>query len=389
VNQQLTNADLVELTAWRRELHRHPDLSGDEEQTARRVRTMLVATGPDRIWTGLGGHGIAALYDSGKPGPRVLLRCELDGLPIEDLGQVTHRSTVAGKGHLCGHDGHMAMLAAMARMMGRRRPARGSVVLMFQPAEENGAGAAAVINDPAFAEIAPDYAFAIHNFPGLPLGQVALVDGPTTCASRGMKLILTGRTAHASQPQTGLSPMRALVRLMPELTALGRSDLASSDPDFALVTITHARMGAAAFGIAPGEAQLFATLRTLTDTGMAGLVAAAETLAQEVARDEGLRLDITYEDVFVTCVNDSQATGIARAALDQLGIVHGPGTLPLRASEDFGGFGRDAKLALLMLGSGEDHPALHNPDYDFPDDLIPIGARIYSGIIDRILGISG
>ncbi|MDR6759203.1 amidohydrolase [Mycoplana sp. BE70] len=381
----LTNADFVELTAWRRNLHRHPELSGEEERTAATVAAMLRETGPDRIVTGIGGHGVAAIYDSGKPGPRVLLRCELDGLPIEDLADIPHRSTVPGKGHQCGHDGHMAMIAAMARLLGRKHPEKGAVILMFQPAEEDGSGARKVVEDAAFAELKPDFAFAIHNMPGLPFGEVHIVDGPVCCASRGIMLKLTGRTAHASQPETGISPMPAIARLMPELSATSSPvGTSTSDPDFTLVTITHVDMGAPAFGVAPGAANLFATLRSLTDEGMAALVEKVEELALEVAQENGLQLEIGYTDVFVTCRNDAGATSIVRDALDRIGIIHGPGTLPLRGSEDFGYFGRGAKMALMMLGSGEDLPALHNPDFDFPDDLIPIGARIYAAILDAI-----
>lgn len=382
---RLSNSDLVELTAWRHLLHRHPEVSGEEAETAARVTAVLRQTGPDRLVTGLGGHGVAAVYGGGAPGPRVLLRCELDALPIEERSEASHRSTIAGKGHLCGHDGHMAMIAAMARLLGRTRPARGSVILMFQPAEEDGSGAARVTADPAFADLRPDFAFAIHNMPGMPLGHIALAEGPSACASRGMRVRLTGKTAHASQPETGVSPMPAMATLMPALTALGQGS-PLTDPDFALATVTHARIGEPAFGIAPGEADLFVTLRSLTDTRMARLVATAERLVRTAAQDGGLEVHITYEDVFVTTTSDAKAVALAGRALDRLGVPHGRGPLPMRPSEDFGRFGDGAELAFLLLGAGERHPALHNPDYDFPDALIPAGAAIYSAILDEILG---
>lgn len=384
---RLGNADIAELTDWRHELHRTPELSGEEAETARRVEAVLRATGPDRIVTGLGGHGVAALYESAAPGPRVLLRCELDALPIEELSEAPHRSTVPGKGHLCGHDGHMAMLAATARLLGRTRPARGSVVLMFQPAEEDGSGAARVVADPAFADLQPDFAFAIHNMPGMPLGHVALAEGPSACASRGMRLRLTGRTAHASQPETGISPMQALADLMPALTALSQGT-PLDDPDFALATVTHARMGEPAFGIAPGEAELFVTLRSLTDARMDRLVTEAENLVQKAAETARLQAEIAYDDIFVTTTSDAEAVDIATRALDRLALPHGRAPLPMRASEDFGRFGADAALAFLLLGAG-DRPALHNPDYDFPDDLIPTGAAIFTAIVAEILGFAG
>lgn len=385
---RLGNADIAELTDWRRDLHRYPEISGQETATAARVENVLRATGPDRIVTKLGGHGVAAVFDGALPGPRVLLRCELDALPIEERSDAPHRSTVPGRGHLCGHDGHMAMIAAMARLLGRVRPARGSVVLMFQPAEEDGSGAARVVEDPAFAGLRPDYAFAIHNMPGMPLGEVALAEGPSACASRGMRVRLTGKTAHASQPETGLSPMPVLARLMPALTSLGQGGDPLNDRDFALATVTHARLGEPAFGIAPGEAELFVTLRSLTDRRMARLVSQAETLVQEAAQSAGLGADITYEDVFTTTTSDTGAVALAARALDRLGLPHGRGPLPMRPSEDFGRFGETSALAFLLLGAGEAHPALHNPDYDFPDDLIPRGAAIFTAIVEEILGFA-
>lgn len=179
--------------------------------------------------------------------------------------------------------------------------------------------------------------------------------------------------------------MTALARLMTELTAQSsHTGTPTSRPDYALVTVTHVQMGAPAFGVAPGKARLFATLRTLTNDRMSALVETVERLARDVAEAEGLRLEIGYSDVFVTCENDPEAVAIVRAALDDLGVPHGPGDLPLRGSEDFGHFGHGARAALLMLGAG-DMPALHNPDYDFPDELIPQGAAIFSAILNRIM----
>lgn len=141
----LTNSDLVELIELRHRLHRRPEISGEERATAAEIVAALEPTRPDGIVTGLGGHGVAAIYEGREPGPTVMVRAELDALPIEELSDLPHRSQVPGKGHLCGHDGHMTILAGLARGLGRARPQRGRAVLLFQPAEETGAGAAAVM----------------------------------------------------------------------------------------------------------------------------------------------------------------------------------------------------------------------------------------------------
>ena len=380
----LTNRDLVELTAWRRRLHQHPEISNEEQKTAREVVDFLADTGPDAVLTGLGGHGVAAIYESGKAGPTLLFRSELDALPIHELSGAPHSSLVPGKSHMCGHDGHTAILAALGRQLGRERPARGRVVLMFQPAEETGNGAAGVVADPRYGEIAPDFAFSLHNLPGVPFGAVRLKAGVVNCASRGMRIVVEGKTAHSSMPETGISPMMAISQLMPALPALGRGTF--DDDDFSMVTVTHTTMGEAVFGIAPGEAQVWATLRTRRDDRMANLCAAAEALVTKIAGEHGLSARWDYHEIFVASVNAPEAVEQLRLALDEEGVLHGEENLPMRASEDFGVFGHSASSAMFFLGAGERHPALHNPDYDFPDDLIPIGSKVFMRTVRNLLG---
>ena len=381
---QLTNRDLVELTEWRRHLHRYPETSGEEAGTAREVVDFLAGSSPDRAIAGLGGHGVAAVYEGRAPGPTVLFRSELDALPIEELSGVPHASLVPGKSHMCGHDGHTTILAALGRMLGRQRPARGRVALLFQPAEETGMGARAVVSDPRFADIAPDFAFSLHNLPGVPLGEVLLRAGVVNCASRGLKISLEGKTAHASMPETGVSPLIAVSRLLTALGALGSGTFEYDD--FAMVTVTHANMGEAAFGIAPGRAEIWATLRTRADDRMAALCSAAEALATEMATGHGLACRFDYHEIFTASINAAEAVQQLGAALDQEGVPHREEGLPMRASEDFGVFGAGAKSAMFFLGAGTSHPALHNPDYDFPDDLIPIGARVLLRVARNLLG---
>ncbi len=383
-NLTLTNRDIVELTAWRRRLHQNPEISNEEENTAREVVEFLADTRPDKVLTGLGGHGVAAVYDSGREGPTVLFRSELDALPIEELSGAPHASLVPGKSHMCGHDGHTAILASLGRQLGRARPARGRVVLMFQPAEETGNGAAGVVADPRFGEIAPDFAFSLHNLPGVPFGEVRVKPGVVNCASRGMRIMLEGKTAHSSMPETGVSPMLAISQLMPRLPALGRGTFA--DDEFSMVTITHAAMGEAVFGIAPAHAEVWATLRTRRDERMADLCAAAEALVTEIGGQHGLSVSWDYHEIFVASVNAPDAVEHLRRALDEEGVPQREEDLPMRASEDFGIFGHGASSAMFFLGAGERHPALHNPDYDFPDDLIPIGAKIFMRTARNLLG---
>ena len=380
----LTNSDLIELTEFRRELHKRPEISGEEFETARTIVAALGAMKHTKIMTGLGGHGVAAVFDSGVDGPTVLFRAELDALPIHELSDAPWVSQVDGKGHLCGHDGHMTMLLGLGRLLSRNPVAKGRVVLMFQPAEEDGSGAKAVVADPAFNDIAPDWAFAIHNEPGGAFGTVATCVGLINCASQGLAVTLTGKTAHAATPQDGVSPALAVAELIPSLTALGQGG--PLNDAYELVTLTHVNIGAPTFGIAPGEATIFVTLRTAHDDAMEALATAARQLATDAAERAGLQVGFEVCDDFAASINDEDAVRVAVAAMDAIGVPNSDTGVPMHASEDFGVFGWNAKAAMLCLGPGEDYAALHNPDYDFPDDLIPIGVAVFERIARDLLG---
>ncbi|GHC48238.1 amidohydrolase [Neogemmobacter tilapiae] len=374
--------DIPRLVGLRHALHRKPELSGSERETAATLAAFLVESAPDQVVTGLGGHGLAVVYNGSAPGPSLLIRSELDALPIAEQPRHDHGSERPGWGHLCGHDGHSTILAGLGLALGRKRPAKGRVILMFQPSEENGAGAAAVLADPAFAPLRPDLAVSLHNMPGLPLGSWALVEGAANCASVGMRVVLTGRESHASQPELGKSPGPAMARLIAALAKLGKGGPLA--PDYRLVTVTHATLGEPAFGISPGHGEVWATLRCVSDGPMAALRAEAEALARSKAR--GLGVAITWHDDFSACVNHPVATKLLLGALLASGLPETRYDFPMRGSEDFGRFGQVCPSAMFLLGSGEKHPALHNPDYDFPDTLITPAVGVFQRVIGDYLG---
>jgi metal-dependent amidase/aminoacylase/carboxypeptidase family protein len=231
--------------------------------------------------------------------------------------------------------------------------------------------------------VRPDFVFSLHNLPGLPLGQVSIAEGLVNCASRGMQIVLTGRTAHASSPEFGVSPERAIATLLNEITALGRGG--ALDEAFSMVTVTHARLGEPAFGISPGHAELWVTLRTLTDSAMERIRLQAEDLVQRVAASEGLKVRFAYRDVFSHCLNNGEAVAHLKAALDAEGVRYSAQGLPMRGSEDFGRFNSRSKAAMFFLGAGEQHPSLHEPNYDFPDELIEVGSRIFMRTLRNLL----
>ena len=366
----------------RRELHRYPELSGNEVETAHRIVRFFRALGPDDMVEGLGGRGVAVVFGGDGPGPTVMLRSELDAVPVQETNRFAHCSAVDGVAHQCGHDGHMAILAAVGEQLARHRPPKGRVVLLFQPAEENGAGAAAVLADSRFSAIRPDFAFALHNLPGYPLGEIVIGNGTFTCASRGMRIGLYGKTAHAAQPQTGCSPALAMCRIIEVLNDLPAS-LAPGETH-AFATVVGARLGEGEpFGTAPGTASVLATLRSESENAMARIVSFCEALVETEARRAGLKWATAYQDVFLSTVNADAAVAAVCRAADPLPVARIDAPFPW--SEDFGRFTAIVPGALFGIGSGENMAALHHPDYDFPDALIPQAAGLWRRLLSQLL----
>jgi amidohydrolase len=373
------------ITELRRELHQHPEISGAETETARRILRFFEPLQPDEILTGLGGNGLAFVFKGVAPGPTVLLRCELDALPIQERSSFAHRSTLDGVSHKCGHDGHMAILAAVGEELARTRPARGKAVLLFQPAEETGEGAAGIIADEAFSTIRPDRVFALHNLPGYDLGEILIRPGTMSCASRGMIIELHGTTAHASQPHSGHDPTRAVCQLIDEINDLpSRMELTEK---VAFATVVGARLGAEeTFGIAPGYARILATLRSETDDTMIRMVRHCEEVVGKLASEDTLGLEISYQDVFPPTINSQSGVDVVcRAAGDARVTIP---AAPFPWSEDFGRFTAIADGALFGIGAGRDTPELHGPDYDFPDSLLGPGKDLFIGILGEHLNDS-
>ncbi len=370
------------LQTTRRLLHQWPELSGQEQATANRISAWLKACEPDRLLTRLGGHGVLAVFGKSTTGPRILLRCELDALPIQESNSFEYRSRQAGVAHQCGHDGHMAILLEVARRLQQSSPRRGQVMLLFQPAEETGTGARDVLSDPEFARLAPDYAFALHNMPGYPLGSVMLRQGTMNCASRGMTIGLSGKTAHAAQPETGRSPALAIAALIYALAdyaqRFGQSELA-------LATVVGAQLGDKAFGTAPARAELYVTLRSETDTVMQAMLDDIEGCLQQLCEQHRLTYTKTFADVFPAVNNTAEGARLVTAAAEQCNVQLIKLAQPIRWSEDFGRLINGRQGALFGLGAGEQQAALHNPDYDFPDALISQGADLFTAIVQQCL----
>lgn len=373
------------LLRLRHELHTYPELSGHEQGTAARIAAFLGALAPDRLCTGVGGAGVIATFDSGRPGPVLLVRCELDALPIDE-GAVAgrHRSTSPGVAHKCGHDGHMAMVGGLAAALAEQRTARGAVHVLYQPAEETGAGAAAVLADPAFADLhpRPTIGVALHNLPGFPLHAVVLKPGPVTPAVRSIVVRLTGRAAHASEPANGSNPALAVADLLRAAAAESADD--PDLPGYRLATVIHVRIGSPAYGVSPGDAEVHLTLRERTDAGLAALQQALVAVATEAAARDDLRVQVDTVEDFAATVNDAAVTEVVARAAANAGLAVVRPAQGMRPGEDFGLFSRRFPSCLVLLGAGEEHPPLHDPDYDFPDALIGTGVALLRGVLDEV-----
>ncbi|SIT02285.1 amidohydrolase [Neptunomonas antarctica] len=378
----LSAENITYLTKVRQSLHQQPEISGEEMHTAAKIVRELTQAGADQVWENLGGYGVAAAFCGKEPGPTILFRCELDALPIAEKSTLSYCSEVEGKGHLCGHDGHMCIVLGVALGL-VVRPRHGRVILLFQPAEETGFGAKAVINDPRWPEIRPDYAFAYHNVPGRPLAEIGLHTGPATCASCGMQIIFHGKSSHAAAPEDGISPGSVMAELMLAIPKLGSGSI--SDPDFSLSTLTHARLGMPTFGVAPGEGELRVTLRSKTNERMDDMITKVQRMLDAIKSP--LEIEVFWHDVFPASTNSSDATSIARNAAGARKLNIHEMQNPMKWSEDFGHIGLDgANATMLFLGAGIHQPQLHNPDYDFPDELLAVGAELLLEIIDKTLG---
>lgn len=375
-----------ELVTLRRRLHRLAETADGETKTAAFIRSFLEPFAPDEVVSDIGGHGLAAVFRGREDGPTVLVRCELDALPIPETVSLDYGSEHEGKAHKCGHDGHMTMVSGLAPLLRDRAPERGRVILLYQPAEETGQGARRVLDDPNFKALAPDYVFALHNLPGFPMGEVVLMDGTFASASKGLIVGLKGATSHAAEPHKGRSPALAAAQLIQGFTAMPQT--CTPMHEAALATVIHARVGERAFGTTPGEGVVMATLRTHTPETMEVLSERCVAFAKAVAETYGLECSIDWTESFPATINDPACVRLVEGAAHARGVKTQHCDVPFGWSEDFGHFTAAAKGALFGLGSGENQPALHNPTYDFPDELIPTGIKVFETIVRRLNGPS-
>jgi amidohydrolase len=371
--------------AWRRDIHRNPELLYDVHRTAGLVAEQLKAFGCDEVATGLGRTGVVGVIRGrlGESSKTIGLRADMDALPIHETTNLPYQSSVAGKMHACGHDGHTAMLLGASRYLAQTRNFAGRAVVIFQPAEEGGAGAKAMIDDGLMERFGVDRVFGMHNMPRLAVGAFATRKGPVLAAADRFTITIEGRGGHAAYPHHCLDPVHAGAQIV---TALQSIVSRGVDPlDSCVVSVTCFDAGATD-NVIPQTAQLRGTVRTfLADTR-----AFAERRLVEIAKGVGAALGVSVEVDFrrgyPTTRNHPEETDFAIATArkivgDEKVVTEAP---PMMSAEDFAFMLETRPGAIIMVGNG-DTPDLHDPKYDFNDAALPYGMSYWVQLVESAL----
>ncbi len=373
--------ELEELRRFRRYLHAHPELSTQEVKTQQYLKKELEKVGVKQV-VEAGGTGLLVHFKGAKSGKKIALRADMDALPIAEINDFEHRSIHEGVSHKCGHDGHTTVMLGVAAHLVRNPPERGEVLLIFQPAEENGRGARAILEDAAF-DFAADQFFAFHNLPGLPLHQVVCKKDSFTAAAKSLIIKLKGKTSHAAEPEKGINPGLAISKIL--ALSQQQSQVDTSKDNFRLVTMVYVTMGEKSYGVSAGYGEVHFTLRSWKNEVMKELEDDLLREVNTICGQEGLQLETEWKEIFHANENDHQAYTWVKEAAEEAGFEFKTASEPFKWGEDFGLFTERFRGAMFGIGAGENTPALHNPDYDYPDEITPTAIRMFVSILERNL----
>ena len=373
---------LEKLTAFRHLLHQHPEVSWNERNTVQRIREFIETWASPVKLQPIAGTGLLVVFDSGVEGRHCMLRADIDALPITEKIDRPYQSTAEGVSHKCGHDGHTAILLGVCLLLSEVPLERGKVSLLFQPAEEVGEGAKAVLSDPIATNLEDvDLAFALHNLPGYELKQVILREGTFTSNVRSLIIRLTGQTSHAAEPEKGRNPAMAIAEILQNASSYNVPD--SSSEDFFLVTPVHASFGRKAYGVSAGEGEVHFTLRNWSVLKMQQTAEAMSRAFEQIAHNHDLESSMEWTQEFTANVNDREAARMIREAARELDLDILEPETPFRWGEDFGLYTTKMPGAMFGLGAGLETPALHSPGYDFPDSLIQTGSLMFYTLLRK------
>ena len=375
-----------EISAIRRDIHAHPELAYEENRTSDVVAAKLTEWGLE-VTRGLGKTGLVGTLRKGNSVKSIGLRADMDCLPMDETNDFEHRSTNPGRMHACGHDGHTAMLLGAAKMLSEKRDFEGAVHFIFQPAEEGGGGAKAMIEDGLFEKFPCDAVFAIHNKPGIPLGMIVSKPNPLLAAADRWDIRITGKGGHAAHPHTTLDPMVAGASIIMSLQTIVSRNI---DPiDSTVVTVGFFKAGSA-YNVIPGDAHIGGTTRTTSPENRALVKRRIEEICEGAAKMYGVKVVMEHKPGYPPTVNNPER---ARFAIEVAAGVCGEAnvrgdTRPSMGAEDFSYMLEQVPGAMVWLGNGGGPEAvsLHNSRYDFNDMAIPFGVSFFVNTVERFLG---
>jgi hippurate hydrolase len=365
-------------TTLRRDLHAHPELRFEERRTADVVACELEALGY-AVVRGLGGTGIVASLPGANPERGIVLRADLDALPINEANDFAHVSGTNGIMHACGHDGHTVMLLGAARILKQMPELPGSVHFVFQPGEEGGAGARKMIDDGLFEQCPTQAVFGMHNWPGFPAGHFGLRTGPIMAAGSRFKIIVTGKGAHAAQPHLGLDPIPLACSMVLQCQTIAARHKDPVDPAVVSVCMFHA---GDTDNVIPDTTELRGTIRTLSSDLQKKLQRDIQQMCEALAGAYGAQVEVTFFQYYPATVNTPAETALCEAVIretfgDERLYCDVPSNM---TSEDFGFMLEERPGTYVLIGNapaGSTAQALHHPKYDFNDDIIPAGIRYW------------
>ncbi len=374
---------MSQLRQWRHDLHRIPELGFQEHRTADYLAAVLDGLGLD-VTRNVGGTGLVATL-SNKTGKAIALRADMDGLPLTERGEKPYRSQHDGVMHACGHDGHMAMVLGAARVLAAEGGFAGTVHLVFQPNEEHGLGAKAMIADGLFDRFPVDAIFGLHNAPGLRTGSLSTRVGGILASEDNFEIRITGRGGHAARPQMVVDPIVIAAEIVLALQTIVARNIDPADP--AVVSCTEITTDGARNAI-PGAVVIRGDTRSFRPEVQALLEHRMRRLVEGICAAHGATGRVAYTHEFEPTVNDAAAVAVAVAAARLTVPDVDPDTPPWTGSEDFGAFLTQVPGCFAFLGTGEgagEATPLHSPDYDFNDDVLDVGVRYYVNLVRSVL----
>lgn len=384
-----------ELTAFRRDLHAHPELGFEEVYTAARVKESLQVCGVDAVHTGIGKTGLVATIKGrgGNSGKMTGLRADMDALPMTELNDFAWKSSRAGLMHGCGHDGHTAMLVGAARYLAETRNFDGTAVLIFQPGEEGYAGARAMIEDGLFDRFPVDAVYGMHNWPGLPPGTVGLNPGPMMASADRVTIEISGRGGHGAHPYQTVDPVVVAAHIITAIQSIVSRNVRAIDSAVVSICAMHAG-DPGAMSVVPGKATLVGTVRTFSPIVQDMVERRLNELCNAVALGFGATASVHYERIYPATINSLNETQFAADVAQTLvGSEHVVRDLePSMGSEDFSFMLQVKPGAYMRIGQGAENGVgsclLHNTRYDFNDDILPLGAALHASLVEQSMPLA-